>query len=178
MPHITKLLTKDDLSPCLLKPFNRYQHVSRRMIYEDGRWVYKDVNRIRQWDEEDKNEMLAHFSHCLDTGDFVWASFDEKDKLIAFASLSSSFWGSDKQYLQLMQMAVSKEFRRKGLARDLFNLCAGKAKDLGAKKLYISTNPSEQSQLFYKSVGCVDAVEINKKLAELEPYDRQMEYIL
>ena len=178
MPILIKLLTKADLSPGLLDSFNRYQHVNRRLTQEDGRWVYKDVDRIRQWDEDDKKEMLDLLSRGLDSGGFVYGAFDEEDKLIAFASLLSSFFGSENQYIQLESMAVSKEFRRKGLARDLFNLCAKKAKDLGAKKLYISTNPSEQSQLFYTNIGCVDAVEINEKQAELEPYDRQMEFVL
>lgn len=53
-----------------------------------------------------------------------------------------------------------------------------KARIMGAQKLYISTHSLEESQLFYTKVGCIDAVEINKKLAEYEPYDRQMEYVL
>lgn len=83
-----------------------------------------------------------------------------------------------EQYLQLMQIHVSYEYRSKGIGRELFALCSEKARQLGAKKLYISTHSSEESQHFYKSVGCVDAEEMNKKLAEYEPDDRQMEFIL
>lgn len=55
---------------------------------------------------------------------------------------------------------------------------AQKAKRLGAKKLYISTCSSEESQFFYESIGCVDAGEVNEEIAAHEPYERQMEYVL
>ncbi|KQO14698.1 GNAT family N-acetyltransferase [Paenibacillus sp. Leaf72] len=77
-----------------------------------------------------------------------------------------------------MQIHVSYEHRSKGIGKKLFERCADKARAMGARKLYISAHSSEESQLFYTNVGCIDAVEIDKKLAEYEPYDRQMEYVL
>ncbi len=77
-----------------------------------------------------------------------------------------------------MQIHVSYEYRNKGVGKKLFTLCAKKAKSMGAKKLYISNHSSEESQFFYKNIGCIDAVEINQKLAKYEPYDRQMEFVL
>ena len=52
------------------------------------------------------------------------------------------------------------------------------AKRLGADKLYISAHSSKESQAAYKAIGCVHAKEINQKLAEEEPCDVQLEYIL
>ena len=60
----------------------------------------------------------------------------------------------------------------------MFGLCAEKARLMGAAKLYISANPSEETLAFYKKIGCVDSVEINAKLLECEPYDRHMEFVL
>ena len=48
----------------------------------------------------------------------------------------------------------------------------------GAKKLYISAHSSKESQAAYKALGCVYATEIIPWIAEEEPYDVQMEYIL
>ena len=53
-----------------------------------------------------------------------------------------------------------------------------KAKELGAKKLYISAHSSKESQEAYRRLGCVEAVEVNREIAENEPFDIQMEYQL
>ena len=45
-------------------------------------------------------------------------------------------------------------------------------------KLYISAHSSKESQAAYKAIGCVHAEEINQKLAEEEPCDVQLEYVL
>ncbi|MCC5464644.1 hypothetical protein [Pelosinus baikalensis] len=39
---------------------------------------------------------------------------------------------------------------------------------MGARKIYISAHSSEESQAFYKVIGCVEAVEINKQLLDAE----------
>ncbi|WMT41278.1 GNAT family N-acetyltransferase [Paenibacillus sp. D2_2] len=174
-----KELTLEDLHPDLLQSFNRYQEVQRCWRMENGEWILKDLSFTEQWDDSLKKEIINDdFTNCLKSGGFVWGVFNNDNELVAFASLLSDFFGSENQYLQLMQIHVSYEYRSKGIGRELFALCSEKARKLGAKKLYISTHSSEESQHFYKKVGCVDAEEINKKLAEYEPYDRQMEFIL
>jgi ribosomal protein S18 acetylase RimI-like enzyme len=172
-------LRLNDLFPDLLRHFNRYQEVKRCLRSENGKWVLKDIAFVEQWDEAIKKEIVADdFTNCINSGGAVWGVFDEKNELIAFASLLSDFFGSEGQYLQLMQIHTSYEYRSKGIGKILFQICVERAKGMGAKKLYISTHSSEESQLFYEKIGCVDAQEINKKLAEHEPYDRQMEFVL
>ena len=48
---ITRELTVNDLSPDLLKHFNRYQEVKRCWRIEDSKWVLKDFSFTEQWDE-------------------------------------------------------------------------------------------------------------------------------
>jgi len=176
---VTRELTINDLHPDLLQHFNRYQEVRRCLRRENDKWVLKDISFVEQWDEPLKKEIVTvDFMNCLNSGGVVWGVFNERNELIAFASLLSDFFGSEGQYLQLMQIHTSYEYRNKGIGKELFKVSAEKARFLGAKKLYISTHSSEESQHFYEKIGCVDAQEINKKLAEHEPYDRQMEFIL
>ena len=179
MSFTTRELTENDLSPNLLQHFNRYQEVKRCLRMENGKWEFKDIAFIEQWDSKLKEEVVnVDFVYCLKSGGFVWAVFNENNEAIAFACLLSSFFGNENQYLQLMQLHVSYEYRGKGIGKQLFNLCSEKARNLGAKKFYISSHSSEESQYFYTNIGCVDAVEIDEKLAEREPYDRQMEFVL
>lgn len=176
---ITKELKIDDLHPHLLQHFNRYQEVKRCLRAENGKWVLKDISFIEQWDEALKKEIVTvDFINCINSGGFVWGVFNENNELIAFASLLSNFFGSENQYLHLMQIHTSLEYRNKGIGKELFKASAEKARRLGAKKLYISTHSSEESQYFYEKIGCADTQEINHEIADLEPYDRQMEFVL
>ena len=176
---ITRALVANDLTPDLLKYFNRYQEVNRCWRLENNKWVLKDISFTEQWDEELRKEIVAvDFANCLSSGGVVWGTFNDNGLCIAFASLLSEFFGSSGQYLQLMQIHVSHEYRNKGVGKTLFGLCVEKARSLGTKKLYISAHSAEESQCFYKGVGCIDAEEINQRLAEYEPYDRQMEFVL
>lgn len=86
--------------------------------------------------------------------------------------------GIHKQYLWLDMLHVSYEYRKKGIGRKLFDMTANAAKKLGAKKLYISAHSSQESQAFYRAVGCVNAEEIIPELFEAEPYDVHMECLL
>ena len=176
---VYKELSLNDLHLDLLLQFNRYQEVKRCWRKENDKWVLKDISFIENWDKELLNEIVTEdLTNCIKSGGFVWGAFNSNDDMIAWASLLSEFFGSSKQYLQLMQIHVSYEYRGKGIGKKLFQMCSQKAKQLGAKKLYISAHSSEETHLFYIGLGCTDATEINVKIAEYEPYDRQMEFTL
>lgn len=49
---------------------------------------------------------------------------------------------------------------------------------VGAKKLYIAAHPAEETQKFYKSVGCLPAIEVNREIYDKEPLDIQLEFEL
>ena len=110
----------------------------------------KDIAFIEQWDNNLKKEIVnVDFRNCLNSGGIVWGVFNEYNEIVAFASLSSNFFGSENQYLQLMQIHVSYDYRNKGIGKELFKVSAEKARQMGAKKLYISTHSSEESQFLY-----------------------------
>jgi len=174
-----KELTLDDLQLNLLQHFNRYQKVGRCWRLEGDKWVLKDIPFVEKWDTKLKEEIVTDdFVNCLKSGGFLWGVFNSDNQLIAFANISSNLFGCDNQYVQLIQLHVSYEYRGAGVGKNLFQLCSQKAKQLGAKKLYISAHSSEESHRFYESLGCVDAMEIDEKIAASEPYDRQMEFVI
>jgi N-acetylglutamate synthase-like GNAT family acetyltransferase len=175
-----KELIFDDINNNLLDNFNRYQKVDNYYKKENKKWVLKSDEYINflsknKWDKNRNNEVINEFIETIKEGGYVFGAYDNK-KLIGFAILLNKKFGSKKQYIQLSFMQVSFGYRNKGIGKKLFELCIEKAKEIGVQKIYISTNPSEETQKFYLNIGCKDAMEINKKLAEDEPYDRQMEY--
>lgn len=178
MEIVIRELREDDLKPDLLMHFNRYQKVVKVWRRVDGKKVLIENPFIEYWDSNLKNEIVSEdFTNCIKSGGTVVGVFCD-DKVIAFASLLRNFFGSKKQYVPLIQLHVSNEYRGLGLGKQLFDLCARKAKEWGAKKIYISGHSSEESQAFYSAVGCVDAEEINKEFAEHEHFDIQLEYQL
>ena len=170
-----KELKISDINNNMLDNFNRYQEVKKSYRKENGDWVLKDIGYIKNWDRKKLETIILYFSNTINKGGYVFGAY-ENEKLIGFAVLLNEKFGSRKQYIQLENLHISLGYRHKGIGKKLFRLCIEKAEKLGAEKIYISANSSEETQKFYVSIGCIDAAEINKKIADDEPYDRQMEY--
>jgi N-acetylglutamate synthase-like GNAT family acetyltransferase len=174
-----KRLNINDLHKNLLDDFNRYQKVNQCIRKENDQWIYKNISFTEQWDNKKRQEIIIeYFYDTIKNGGDVLGIFNKLNQLIGFSNLSAKLFGNKKQYIQLKQLHISYEYRNQGLGKKLFLLCIEKAKDLGAKKIYISTSSAKETQIFYEKMGCMDAIEINSELAEEEPCDRQMEYII
>lgn len=176
--YAVRELNSIEMEPGLLREFDRYQRVERCLRREDGSWVLRDVPFIEQWDETDKEAILQDLTQCLQAGGVVFGAFDMQGVLAGFANILTTPLGSCEQYRKLQHLYVTSKLRGEGLGRQLFYICAKRAQQLGAQKLYISTHSSEESQAFYVAMGCVDAKEKDPHSAAQEPYDRQMEYVL
>lgn len=114
---------------------------------------------------------------CFDRGGTFWGAFDD-GKIIGTAVLESKFIGANHDTLQLKFLHVSHGARKQGLGKKLFNLAVEKAKALGARKLYISAAPLENTINYYMRLGCVLATEIDAELFALEPEDIHLEYVI
>jgi N-acetylglutamate synthase-like GNAT family acetyltransferase len=172
-----KELDNSDIKQNLLSSFDRYQEIKQYYKNENGNWVLKDHEFIGNWDKNRYDEVNDLIKNTINRNGYVFGAYDN-GKLIGFAVLLNEIFGSKNQYIELKFIHVSNGYRHKGIGKILFNFCINKAKEIGINKIYISTNTAEESQRFYLNIGCKDAMEINKKLAENEPYDRQMEYIV
>lgn len=172
-----RFLDLKDLDYSLLKKFNRYQETNRVWYEQNGQYGRKADHFVDDWDDEKKEFVIHSLVNCVKSGGFVAGAFADSD-LIGFANVEGERFGSNHEYLELPYIHVSNEIRNSGIGRKLFELCCKKAKQLGAKKLYIAAHPSEETQHFYRSVGCTYAAEINQKIFEKEPLDIQMEITL
>ncbi len=177
--YYVKELKIEELKAGLLSRFDRYQKVKRVWYNVAGTWVLKDDPFVEQWSDEKKDEIvLTEMAECVNSSGAVWGVFNPNSEVIGFAILSAEPLGSGRQYLKLAQLHISYGHRGGGIGKKLFLACAHKAKEMGASKLYISGHSSEESQGFYKAVGCVDVEEPDQHSVDLEPYDRQLEYCL
>lgn len=161
----------------LFDRFLRRQRVTRCWRREGGGWTVKDIPFVEDWDAEDHERVLRQLRGVLDSGGTAWGAFID-GSLKGFSSVNGRLIGSKGQYAVLEELHVSEDCRRQGLGRELFLLAAGSARNLGAEKLYISTMSAVESQAFYLSMGCVEALEPDPWHVEREPCDVQREYTL
>ncbi|MDQ0246149.1 ribosomal protein S18 acetylase RimI-like enzyme [Bacillus fengqiuensis] len=172
-----KILGLDDLHSTLLKTFNRYQETNHVWFQENSQYNLKADHFVEQWNDEKKALVIHSLHNCVKAGGFVIGAFANRE-LIGFSSVEGELFGRNKEYTELSYIHVSNEYRNSGVGKKMFELCCSKAKQIGAKKLYIGAHPSEETQHFYKSVGCTFAKEMNEKIYNKEPLDIQLEYIL
>ena len=132
---------------------------------------------VEDWDDEKKRQVINGLCKDIEDGGYVLGAYHHC-KLIGFASVRANIFGDTHQYAELSMMHVSNGFRGQGIGKRLFKDICVKARQLGAKKLYISANPAEDSVAFYQKAGCVDAIAVNCRILENAPFDYQFEYNL
>lgn len=111
---------------------------------------------------------------CFDRGGWCQGRFDGT-RLVAAAILESRFIGPHRDQLQLKFLHVSQAYRRRGIGRDLFETARRVAREKGAKRLYISATPSENTINFYVRSGCRVTAQPDAELLALEPEDIHLE---
>lgn len=130
-----------------------------------------------QWNPAARRQVAAKIISAVDSGAVAHAAAF-KGKIIGFALIDNNLFGSRNQYADLSEFYVSEPFRRRGIGKILFDEACLAAKELGARKLYISAHSAEESIAAYKKYGCVPAEEPNGKHMEKEPCDLQLEFDL
>lgn len=167
-------ITSQELRVELFRGFDRYQRVTRCWRKEEGRWALKDIAFTEQWSPEDYAFLVECLQNTLRTGGGVFGAFEE-GVLKGFAAVEAPPLGSRGQYRQLSSLHVSHGLRGQGTGRRLFKLACRKARELGGEKLYISSHSAEETQAFYKAMGCREAEEYDPRLTAAEPCDCQLE---
>jgi len=153
-------LVRDDLRPDLLDGFNRFQKVERYWEMRDERWVLIESAFVMDWSLDYKRRVATQeFPELINSGGTLIGAFHGKT-LVGFAGLDATLIGSRNQYLWLDKLHVANEYRGSGIGREMFTRIAAAASALGGAKLYICSNPSEDSQSFYRALGCEHAIEV------------------
>ena len=111
---------------------------------------------------------------CFDHGGWFHGLFED-GRLIGVVILDNKFIGIHKDLLQLKFLHVSCAYRKQGLGDRLYELAKDKARALGAKGLYISATPSENTVNFYLRRGSVLTKDLDPELFKLEPEDIHLE---
>ncbi len=157
---------------------DRGELIENVYYHEDGELVLKPERYdMKGWPEGEPELYMPILLDCHERGGVFEGAFDG-DTLAGVSVLDCKFIGRDRDQLQLKFLHVTRSHRNCGLGVELFVRAARKAKELGARKLYISSTPSEHTVKFYLSRGCRLAEDVDPELFALEPKDIHLECVI
>ena len=174
---IYRKIELEELNLDLFRKFERRQNVARQLQKQGDAWVEKPVSLVEEWSREDYEFLLTCLQNTIQEGGVVFGAF-EGNAVKGFASISGKPLGYAGTYRDLTSLHVPK--RASGPGNRHPPLPSGRrwGSAMGGQKLYIAANPAIESQLFYRALGCTDAMELNEEHVKNGPTDRQMEYVL
>lgn len=158
-----------------LVEIDRGEITERIYRFKDGILLLEDCYiDIKGWSEKEVNKFITVLDDIADRGGYIYGAFNG-DNIVGLVALDNVFFGKNKDYLNLDKLYVSRDSRGKGVGRKLVQICVDKAKELGAKKLYVSSSELENTVNFYQGLGCILATEYIKQMWEKEPEDIHLE---
>jgi predicted N-acetyltransferase YhbS len=113
----------------------------------------------------------------FDRGGTFVGVFDA-ERLVGMSVVDSARVRPGRDQVQLAYLYVSRAYRGRGIGMRLFEGAASSAREAGAKALYVSSAPTENTVDFYLNRGCVLAPEPDPALLAAEPEDIHLVYLL
>jgi predicted N-acetyltransferase YhbS len=166
-------LTRDEIP--LIFSIDRAELIENIYYFENGGLVLRPERYDMQgWPPGEPELNIPHLFDCFDRGGWFYGLFDG-DQLAAVAVLESRLISPQGDQLQLKFLHVGRSYRRQGLGTQLFDLAKGEARRRGARRLYISATPSENTVDFYLRRGCMLVRQPDPELFALEPEDIHLE---
>ena len=154
---------------------DRAEVIDKLYYHEDDELVLKpEYYDMQGWAEGEPERYAPILLDCFDQGGTFYGAFDGQS-LIGAMVLENRFIGRDKNQLQLKFLHVSRCNRKAGLGCTLFDMAVRRARELGARRLYISATASENTVRFYLRRGCCVTQDVDAGLYELEPEDIHLE---
>jgi GNAT superfamily N-acetyltransferase len=141
------------------------------LILETEHWDVPD------WSPSEKQRRIAILQDMYDMGATFFGALDGC-RLVGMSVLDHNPMSSGVDRLRLDGLWVSHQCRKQGVGGKLVQLVAQAARERGARALYVSATPSENTVRFYRSVGFHLAKLVDPGLYEKEPEDIHMEMLL
>ena len=150
---------------------DRRERINNIYQLRNGRLtLMPQVIDVQGWPAGEAEKYTPILLGCFDRGGWLQGAFERK-KLVGVAVLDNKFIGARKDQLQLEFLHVSHAYRNDGLGSRLLEQAKVAARDRGARSLYISATPSENTVNFYLRRGCSIAATPDPELLALEPDD-------
>jgi predicted N-acetyltransferase YhbS len=169
-------LQRDEIE--LIWIIDRREVIDQIYYYENGALVLRPEHYdMGGWPPGEAEKYTPLLYESFERGAWFYGAF-EAGKLVGLAILENRFIGKKEDTLQLKFLHVSRAYRGQGLGVELFRLAEAKARQWGARRMYVSATPSQHTVDFYLRRGCLLSNEPDPELWALEPEDIHLEYEL
>ena len=171
-----RLLTRDEVE--LIWTIDRSE-IHHHTYEVQGQQLVRTPNyfEVPGWRSDAAEKETPVLLDCFDRGGTFLGAFDTK-ALIGMSVLESARVGRAGDQMQLAYLYVSRAYRGRGVGKQLFEAALSFAREAGAKALYVSATPTENTVDFYLNRGCVLAPEPDPRLLAAEPDDIHLLYLL
>jgi GNAT superfamily N-acetyltransferase len=122
------------------------------------------------WPPGEIENVTPSLHACYRRGGGFYGIF-EGGVLVGAAVIDGERIGPGRDWIALKFLYVSRSHRGKGVGSRLFEHAKAMARRRGARRLYISSTPTESTVNFYLRLGCEIAPEPDPELFALEPED-------
>ena len=129
---------------------------------------------VRGWPPGEAEMYTPILIECFDRGGWFHGLF-EGEAIVGAVVVDNKRIGKRGDRLQLEFLHVSSAYRKRGLGSRLFEMARSVARERGAKRMYVSATPSENTLNFYLRLGCEIAEEPIPELLAREPEDIHLE---
>ena len=155
---------------------DRTEVIDQVYYHENGQLVLKTEHYdMKGWPPGEPESYGPRLVDCFDHRGTFYGAFDD-GKLVGVAVMESRFIGREGDQLQLKFLHIGRSHRKTGLGRTLFDMAVARARELGARRLYVSATPSRNTVDCYLHLGCHVTDDLDPALFELEPDDIHLEF--
>jgi len=168
-----RTLARDEIE--LIWTIDRREMIERIYRLEGGELRLEPHNfEVPGWPPDEARTTTPGLYEAFDRGAIFFGAFDAGG-LVGNSVLDSLWRGPHADLLQLMRLHVSRDQRAHGVGSRLFEQARGEARARGARGLYISATPTENTVRFYQRRGSTLLETPDPELYALEPQDIHLE---
>jgi ribosomal protein S18 acetylase RimI-like enzyme len=161
-----------------LSQIERTETVEYVYNMRDGNLVLeKEHWDVPDWSPSEQQERITDLRKIYDNGATFFGAIDGSI-LVGMSVLDHNPISSGADRLNLTGLWVSSPYRRQAVGRKLTYMAIQEACTRGAKILYVSATPSENTIRFYTSLGFQLANPVDPVLLKEEPDDIHLELVL
>lgn len=166
-----ELASRNNFSIEALDSFDRFQKVVNVFRMDGGKLVLVYNPFSEDWTYERKREKAEEIL----SGEYITFCAYDSERVVGEIMLVPVL---NRGRMIVDSFHVSRDCRRLGIGRMLFEAASNEAVKHGAEALYISACSAEETINFYLAMGCYPSKAPIEEYAEEEPFDIQMEYKL
>jgi len=164
-----KTLSREEIEK--FREIDRSEVIEHDYRYIDGKLELKKVFfDVKGFNPDHLQSLIHRLYGIYDDGGTIFGALEDW-KLVGLSALEDRFRGENSDTLNCAILHISKQYRKMGIGRQLSQLVMNKAREMGAKKLYVCSAPTKNTVDFYMGLGCRLADEVDEELYALEPED-------